>query len=555
MRFLTLTIGSLLFGHTLFAAPLREAQDGPSTISFQGFFQALLEKDPPSVSNQPLYSVSMIKQFYENRGYTPAWSHDGVLSEDALELLYSVQKADREGLKPEEYHLKTLERMVKEIRTDNERNRHVSPLKLFHVDLLMTDAFLTYGSHLLAGRIRPVDKDWFAHERNAHLPSLLEEAFRTRRVRDMLKSLLPTQSYYSRLRIALDRYRKIERDGGWESIEEGPVIKVGMSDERVPALRRRLSKEGDFRPTAASTGTVFDEALQRAIVSFQERHGLDADGALGKTTLEAMNVPVHRRVRQIVINMERCRWLPADMGSRYIVVNVANFSLDVIDQGETALDMRVVVGKPYRRTPVFSSTMTYLVLNPSWFVPKKIAGMDILDHIREEPDYLQKMGFTVYREGDENGKPVDPAGIDWSKYTLENLDYRFQQSPGEQNALGRIKFIFPNDFDVYLHDTPSRELFKKTVRDFSSGCIRVEKPLDLAVYVMQSSEWNRDTLQAALTKKQEKFLPLPNPIPVHLLYWTAWGDTKGRVQFRDDIYGRDEPLEQALKGALKDDQS
>jgi murein L,D-transpeptidase YcbB/YkuD len=236
-------------------------------------------------------------------------------------------------------------------------------------------------------------------------------------------------------------------------------------------------------------------------------------------------------------------------------VNVANFSLDVIDQGETALDMRVVVGKPYRRTPVFSSTMTYLVLNPSWFVPKKIAGMDILDHIREEPDYLQKMGFTVYREGDENGKPVDPAGIDWSKYTLENLDYRFQQSPGEQNALGRIKFIFPNDFDVYLHDTPSRELFKKTVRDFSSGCIRVEKPLDLAVYVMQSSEWNRDTLQAALTKKQEKFLPLPNPIPVHLLYWTAWGDTKGRVQFRDDIYGRDEPLEQALKGALKDDQS
>jgi murein L,D-transpeptidase YcbB/YkuD len=551
MRFLTLTFGTLLFGGSLFSATVRETSEPASSISFQGVFQAIFEKDIPRVQSEAIYSRSLVDQFYESHAFTPAWSKEGVLSDDALELLNSIQKADREGLRPEEYHLNILERWVKEMRADQGRGRKITPLKLYYLDILMTDAFMTYGSHLLSGRIRPVDSDWIANQRNAHLPSLLEEAFRAKSVRQMLKSLLPTQPYYERLRIALDRYRKIERQGGWEAIPAGPGIKLGGEDARVPALRHRLHLEGDYTAELSNTH-VFDEALQKAVMDFQARHGLDPDGMLGQTTLNALNVSIQRRVRQIILNMERCRWLPADMGSRRIEVNVANFSLDVFENNQPILDMRVVVGKPYRRTPVFSSTITYLVLNPSWFVPKKIAGMDILDHIREEPDYLQKMGFTVYREGDESGKSVDPASVDWSKYTLENLDYRFQQSPGEQNALGRIKFIFPNDFDVYLHDTPSRELFKKTVRDFSSGCIRVEKPLELAVYVMQSSEWNRDSLQGALVKKQEKFLPLPNPIPVHLLYWTSWGDKDGRVQFRDDIYGRDEPLEQALRGAVKD---
>lgn len=545
MRRLTFSCGVLLIAGGVFSAP-----QPTHFSSFQGPFQSIFDKETPHISGEPLHSVSLLKQFYENRAYTLTWSKNGNVTEDGIELLSSIESAYREGLEPTEYHLWSIKRMVGEIRGDNQRLRKVAPLKLFYLDLLMSDAFLTYGSHLLSGRIRPVDEDWVVYERTAHLPTVLEEAFKTNQIRKVLKSLLPTQPYYARLRIALDRYRKIERDGGWEQIASGPVIKLGSDDARVPALRERLFIEGDLR-VKPSSGTVFDETLERALISFQERHGVEASGNLGPLTLAALNVPVNKRIRQIVLNMERCRWLPVDMGRKYILVNVAEFSLNVMEEGESALNMKVVVGRPYRRTPVFSSTMTYLVINPTWYVPQKVAGLDILDHIREEPDYLQKMGFSVYRSNDEKGVPVDPSGIDWSKYTLENLDYRFVQAPGPQNALGRIKFIFPNDFDVYLHDTPSRNLFNKTVRDFSSGCIRVEKPLELAVYVMQSSEWDEAALEKAIASKGEKVVALKEPMPVHLLYWTAWGDARGRVQFRDDIYSRDEPLEQALRGALK----
>jgi murein L,D-transpeptidase YcbB/YkuD len=196
--------------------------------------------------------------------------------------------------------------------------------------------------------------------------------------------------------------------------------------------------------------------------------------------------------------------------------------------------------------------MTYIVMNPTWSVPKKIAGLDMLTHIREEPDYLKKMGFKVYRNYDEDSPEIDPSTVDWSKLTLQTMEYRFKQASGPLNALGRIKFIFPNKFDVYLHDTPSRDLFQRTVRDFSSGCIRVEKPLELAAYLMQSNPvWTRPALETVLQRKEEQYIPLSQPIIVHLMYWTAWADNRGRVQFREDLYGRDAPLEAALRTPLE----
>jgi L,D-transpeptidase YcbB len=261
--------------------------------------------------------------------------------------------------------------------------------------------------------------------------------------------------------------------------------------------------------------------------TFQERNGLDADGAVGPGTLEALNVPAADRVRQIEINLDRWRWLPRDLGERYVMVNIAGFALDVIEAGKPALSMRVVAGKPTNRTPMFTGTMTHLVLNPYWNVPSGILKKEILPHIARDPGYLARQNMEML-----------PGG-------------KVRQKPGANNALGKIKFLFPNRFDVYLHDTPSRSLFSRSVRTFSHGCIRVEKPLELAEYLLKEDPaWTPEKIQKALAKGKESWVKIPNPLPVHLAYWTAWVDDAGVTQFRKDVYGRDKPLAEKL-GAVQ----
>ncbi|UCE07671.1 MAG: L,D-transpeptidase family protein, partial [bacterium] len=259
--------------------------------------------------------------------------------------------------------------------------------------------------------------------------------------------------------------------------------------------------------------------MKESIRKFQQRHGLDVDGAIGTKTLAALNTSVDDRIRQIEVNMERWRWLPQDLGKRHILVNIANFELDVVEDGNQVLTMLVIVGKTYRRTPVFSDKMTYLVLNPYWHVPPNLARQDILPQIKKDSTYLARKKIKVFDSWGADTKEIDPKTIDWSKVTIKNLIYRFRQDPGLENALGRIKFMFPNQFNVYLHDTPSLELFKKMVRDFSSGCIRIEKPIDLAEYVLRGDpKWTRKDILAALAKGVEQTVRLPEPIPIHLLY-------------------------------------
>jgi murein L,D-transpeptidase YcbB/YkuD len=261
----------------------------------------------------------------------------------------------------------------------------------------------------------------------------------------------------------------------------------------------------------------------------------------------ALNVPAAARVRRIEINMERWRWLPRELEERYILVNLANFALDVVEYGRSALTMRVVIGKPERRTPFFSADMTYLVLNPHWYVPPTIAIQDKLPLIRRDSNYLARQHFKLFRSGDNGVTRVDPLSVDWSAVSARNFPYRLRQNPGSRNALGRVKFMFPNPYHVYLHDTPSRELFAKTERAFSSGCIRLEKPIELAEYLLRDDpNWSRQRILTTIERGAEQVVPLPTTIPVHLLYWTAWVDEQGLVNFRQDIYERDKVLEKAL---------
>ncbi|MBN1154708.1 L,D-transpeptidase family protein [candidate division KSB1 bacterium] len=502
-----------------------------------------------SIGDELIYSSVMLPIFYERRVYQPGWINDDGLQPQVESFIKSILQADNEGLRTKDYHLDKIKTVLENIRENHKKNGSFNNRRLVDLELLLTDAFLIYGSHLLAGRINPqtIDSEWFANRRETDLAAILQDALETNQINEALNGLKPPQSGYARLRDAYVRYMEIAEKGNWPVIPEGPKLQQGNYDRRVTLLRDRLIATGDYTGDLSAAEEFFDDKLETAIRTFQKRHGLDEDGVLGVETLAALNVPVTHRINQIKVNLERWRWLPQDLGKRYILVNIANFELEVIEDNQLVLEMRVVVGKQYRRTPVFSDKMTYLVFCPYWHVPPNIAVQDKLPVIRTDSTYLFKQNMKVFQGWGADTQEINPGTINWSKLSASNFPYRLRQDPGPNNALGRIKFMFPNQFNVYLHDTPSRELFQKTTRTFSSGCIRIEKPVELAEYVLRGDpKWNPDKIRATINKWIEQTVSLPEPIPVHLLYWTAWANENGTIQFRNDIYGRDRLLQEAL---------
>ena len=507
---------------------------------------------PPriAVGEEVLHASVMLPLFYERRMYSPAWSNtDGPLP-TAEVLIGEIHKSDREGLRPDDYHLGEIEEMLKVIHQDQKRKSTPNPGMLADLDLLLTDAFLIYGSHLLAGKVDPekIDAEWIANRREKDMAQVLEKALSSMQIEETLKTILPSQPGYKRLRDALAHYRNIAQKGGWPVITEGPKMQKGDRGERVVLLRNRLIANSNLESRREGDQELFDDGLEQAVREFQKRHALSIDGIVGDATLKALNISAEERVRQIELNMERWRWLPEQLGERFILVNIANFELDVFENGQKVMGMRAVVGRHYRRTPVFSDRMTYLVLNPYWHIPTNIAQLDILPQIRKDPDHLAKLKIKVFQGWGAEANEIDPETIDWSEVKVKNSGYRFRQEPGPMNSLGRVKFMFPNKFNVYLHDTPSRKLFAKSQRAFSSGCIRIEKAIELAEYLLRSDpNWTKEKILAEIDKDVEKTISLPEPILVHLLYWTAWADEDGSVQFRDDIYARDNLLDKALQ--------
>ena len=373
---------------------------------------------------------------------------------------------------------------------------------------------------------------WLLKSREADLAGILQTALEKKEVRPALEGLLPEYPAYASLRETLQEYRAIAERDGWPPVPAGPTLHADERDPRVVALRARLIASGDLGTGEVADPEILDGHVEQAVRRFQGRHGLVVDGEVGPATLAALNVPVEDRVRQIEINMERWRWLPDDLGRRYILVNTAAFFLEVVEEGESVLAMRVVAGKKARRTPVLSGEMTYLVLNPYWHIPHKLAVRDILPKIKKDPGYLDRQGIRVFENWEEFAPEIPRETIDWSSITEHNFFFKLRQDAGPANALGRVKFMFPNKFAVYLHDTPSRYMFKRNRRDFSSGCIRVEGPIDLAVYVLRGDpEWTREEVLSVIDSGESRIVWLPEPIPVHVLYWTAWVDRRGHPSF------------------------
>lgn len=491
-----------------------------------------------------------VAEFYRRRAFRPAWTGSGLPSRLADDLATALAHASQEGLDPADYRLPEIRARLAAVREASRRAGMADPTSLAELEILLTDAFLVYGSHLLAGRVHPesIDPEWFATPREAEMAAVLDTALYTRRIDHTLTGLLPPQPGYWSLREALARYRGVASSGGWGELPDGPTLRPGDRDPAVAALRLRLEASGDLGYRPVADPERYDEAVAAAVRRFQTRHGLEPDGVLGRETREAMNLPVEARLHQIELNMERFRWLPQDLGERYVLVNIAGFELEAVERARTVMRQAVVVGRQYRRTPVFSGTMTYVVFNPYWEIPPNIAVQDKLPLIRRNPDYLRQQGIRVYRGWGPGSVAVDPAAVEWSALSARNFPFRLRQDPGPLNALGRVKLMFPNEHNVYLHDTPSRELFQRAQRDFSSGCIRVERPLELASWALggEATGWGREAIDRVVAEGRERTVRLSRPVRVHLQYWTAWADEEGTIHFRRDLYGRDDRLDRAF---------
>ncbi len=495
------------------------------------------------------HADSLLLRFYRERDFKPAWIDDHGLKDIADSLIDAIRDAAADGLHPRDYHIEAIDSLLTRLQPILKVRAPIEIEPLLNLEILLTDGFLLYANHLLSGRLNPetTDREWLTARPEADVVAILKDALKEGRIREKLFSLMPRIPCYAQMRQELVRYRSLALRGGWPMVPPGPPLKKGDRGMRVAALSARLMASGDLKQRPSILTQIFDDTLEQAVKSFQQRYGIVADGTVGTATFAALNVPALEYFRKIAVNMERWRWLPRELGNRYIMVNIASFMLEAVENGTTVLQMPVVVGKDYRRTPVFSSKMTYLVLNPYWNVPETIAKEDILREAKRDPNYLVKRNIVVLR-GWNDDTPIDPFQVNWAAITKENLPYRFRQAPGPLNALGRIKFMFPNKYDVYIHDTPTRADFQRAQRAMSSGCIRVEDPIQLAAYVLRGNpNWTREKIEAGLAKLTNYTISLPEPIPVHIFYCTAWIDSQGRVQFREDIYDRDRLVLEGLR--------
>lgn len=493
-----------------------------------------------SVRNVEVASGALLAEIYEARQFAPAWTRPGQIAE----LVKLVMSAETDGLDPEDYNAAAVEAAYQRLLDDSP----VAAEERAEIDVLLTDTLIRFAYHLRFGKINPytLDPQW-NFNRKLRTPSpaaSIQAAIDSESLQAHIWSMIPRGWAYLELQQALAAYRALAEAGGWPTVPAGTTLRREDSDPRVPIIASRLAVTGDLDPDIARVATErYDDAIEEGVRRFQARHGLDADGIIGAGTLAAMNVPAEARVRQLEINLERARWVFDDLSDNFILVNIAGFRVYVIRDRQVVWQSRVQVGKPFQKTPVFRDEMKYLVFNPTWTVPFSIATRDLLPQIQANPGILSARGFDVR---DSSGRNVDPATVEWSALSRRRFPYTLVQRPGPNNALGRLKFMFPNEHAVYLHDTPSKHLFDRAGRAFSAGCIRVEHPFELAEILLGPDGWNQKRFEDVLATGKETTVFLSKPLPVLLLYWTAQVSADGEILFLPDIYERDDAIADAL---------
>ena len=487
-----------------------------------------------------LGNVDDVLRIYRGRRFTPLWHQHQRPSYTTQAVIKKLAGSASYGLDPNKYYSELLQSWA----------TTAAPANLYHLELLLTDALFSYFDDLAHGNLDspPKSSGW-------HLPQTVID---TRVITDpfftgeqsfaqTVDALQPGHQRYHALLDSLQEHLRVVERGGWTHIPTGPTLRSGDIDPRVALLRRRLAEGGDLpavKIVDASSATVqpaedlFDWTIAEGLKEFQKRHGLEADSLLGVRTVTELNIPAEQRISQIEVNLNRWRWLPRDPGHSHINVNTAGYDMEVNLSGQTALTMNVVVGKPKHRTPMFSDTMEYLVVNPSWYVPKSITR-EIMPKEASKPGYLERNNFEIIERS--NNKPVERWRLSSEELRPNAFvkKYRLRQLPGKSNALGDLKFMMPNRFSIYLHDTNAKSLFAKHRRAYSHGCIRVEYPQQLARTILAADGWSESDLTALFDRKNTQTVRLKNNLPVHLTYQSSWVDNSGKVHFREDIYDHD----------------
>ena len=482
--------------------------------------------------------LDRLRPAYESQGYDPIWITNQGISKSALGLLIVIQRSVEDGLEPADYK-SGLPEPIGAVRSSED---------LARLELFLSSAFLNLARDMHAGRTTPsISAPDIVIPRKPIRAKAWLEAVKSSGPDAVIRSLRPSHRQYAQLRSMLAGYRSLAERGGWPAVPAGETLKPGMDDPRIASIRTNLTGRGYDGIDGGSEPTLYDADLKAVTQHFQRRHGLEVDGVIGPATIAALNVTAGERVQQIIVNMERWRWMPEDLGARYILVNQAFFFLEAVNDGRVTDRRRVIIGKPYHKSPMFSDNIRYTDFNPTWTVPRSIAGSEILPKLQRDPGYLARNDMLLYRESGL----IDPYSVNWSSVSSRRFPYRIVQQPGPKNALGRVKFMFPNKFSVYLHDTPGRDLFSRTGRAFSHGCIRVEKPLEFAALVLGSDQGlDRTAIEEIVAMGKQTRVELRNPLPIHLTYFTAWIDDDGIPQFFNDIYGRDTIVRQVIYGAV-----
>lgn len=485
--------------------------------------------------------------FYEKRSFAAAWVEGAKPRPQMDELIEALRDSAREGLDPDLYNVSMLEERRKEATRGFLTDKGFDPKEAGALDVWLSYLYMKYASDIADGLsdLAHADPAWKIKPEEFDAQAHLEKTIADGNIRSSLAELTPRAPEYERLRALLVRYKEQQQNGGWPRV---PAMKLesGQKSPHVPALAKRLAASGDYNGSVPADGTRAPYAadLQEAVKVFQRRHGLTDDGAVGPEVAAALNIPVEHRLNQIAMNMERWRWLPRDLGERFILVNIPEMRLDVYEGDKVPLTMRVVVGKQDTPTPIFNDEMTHLVFSPYWNVPDSIAKGETLPAVINDPGFLQRTNMEVV---DKAGNVVDPSSVDLN----DPAAYRFRQKPGADNSLGLVKFMFPNQFNVYLHDTPADSLFERAARSFSHGCVRVEDPVALAQYVLRDQpEWTPERIRDAMHVGTEKHVKLKTAIPVFLGYWTARVRPDNTVQFRKDVYEVDGKLQARLNDRL-----
>ena len=529
---------ALMSSASLFAANVQANNDLITEI-IQDKIEQLRSFKEVKFGDAAIASYDLMPELYERRGFKIAWTNYDAMAQ----LLEVVQDIAAEGLEPQDYHLRELTFYHRALQAFGEPD----PWLLADFDILLTDSFIRLIYHLSFGKVDPITlhPGWNLsrpiHYRDPARE--IEEIIVSGNIKSTIESLLPQNPVYSRLKSALTKYRKIQSRGGWKSIPSGNIMVKGDRDPRVAVLRQRLELT-DGIPPENGDPEYFDETLEKAVKRFQTREELEPDGVVGRPTIRELNEPVTVPIAQIRANLERMRWFLHDLPDTYVMIDIAGFAVNYIQDGRLTWKARAQVGDPYTETPCFKANIKYVVLNPSWTVPPGIVKRELLPQLRKNPNHLKKVNLKVI---DKKGITVNSDAIDWKKYTYRTLPYKFQQYPGPTNPLGRIKFICPNPFYVYLHDTPETEAFEETWRAFSHGCIRVEKPLELAELLLNNkSKMGLKQLEKIVALKKSRTIFLPRPVPAMFLYVTVLAEPDEMIYFRDDVYGRDEAVIKGL---------